>query len=200
MGLTKTKRAEAKAKRKWEKKMGKYSERVMSKMPHEMKGARFALEINRIFRKKQIQEKYKMGYRSQVAYTIRFTAQAQNNVDSPTEEEVNQCKESFYTFLAEAKVKCSGAFSDEFGVEVDEYNFALNFLAEDVKWYEDYEDVKAHTALQDLSKAWAENENKHIGGIFMRIGEEMDDLTEESWGEHDWDWMTLSRQIIVDWM
>ena len=178
--------------------MGNYSKDVMSKMPHQMKGARFALEINRIFRKKQIQEKYKMGYRSQVAYTIRFTAQAQNNVDSPTEEEVNQCKESFYTFLAEAKVKCSGVFGD--GVIVDEYNFALNFSAEDVKWYEDYEDVKAHEALQELSKSWVENENKHIGGIFMRIGEEMDDIVEEGWGEHDWDWLSLRREIVADWM
>ena len=42
-------------------------------------------------------------------------------------------------------------------------------------------------------------ENKHIGGIFMRIGEEIDDLTEESWGEHDWDWICMSRQIVVDW-
>lgn len=140
-----------------------------------------------------------MGYRSTVAYTIRFTAIPSNNIDSPTEEEVKECKLSFYTFLAEAKVKCAGAFSEEFGVKVDEYNFALNFIQENVKWYEDYEDVKVHTALQDLSKAWAEMENKNIGGIFMRIGEEMDDITQEGWGEHDWDWMYISRDIHVDW-
>lgn len=141
-----------------------------------------------------------MGYRSTVAYTIRFTPQVHSSeLLSPTDEEVKQCKESFYCFLAEAKVKHPTCFSEEFGVDVDEANMALNFLAEDVKWYEDYEDVKAHTALQDLSKAWAEMENKHIGGIFMRIGEEMDDMVQEAWGEHDWDWMHLSRQIIVDW-
>lgn len=178
--------------------MGNYSNKVMSKMPHQMKGARFALEINRIFRDKHIKEKYKMGYRSMVAYTIRFTAQS-NGVDSPTDEEVNQCKASFYTFLAEAKSKFSGCFTEEFGVKVDEFNFALNFFADHVKWYEDYEDVKAHESLIQLSKDWVDMENKNIGGIFMRIGEEMDDLTEESWGEHDWEWMTMSRQIIVDW-
>ena len=169
-------------------------------MPMEMKQARFNHELNRIFRSRKIQEKFKMGYRSTVAYTIRFTSTTANNVDSPTDEEIKECKESFYTFLAEAKVKYGGAFSEEFGVVVDEYNFALNFLAEDVKWYEDYQDVKTHEALIDLSKAWVEMENKHIGGIFMRVGEEMDDLVEESWGEHDWDWMCLSRQIVVDWM
>jgi hypothetical protein len=178
--------------------MGNYSNKVMSKMPHQMKGARFALEINRIFRAKQIKEKYKMGYRSMVAYTIRFTAQS-NGVDSPTDEEVNQCKASFYTFLAEAKSKFSGCFTEEFGVKVDEFNFALNFFADHVKWYEDYEDVKAHNALQDLSKSWAD-ENKHIGGIFMRIGEEMDDIVEEAWGEHDWEWLSIRREIVADWM
>ena len=176
-----------------------YSEKVMSKMPQEMKKARFNLEINRIFREKHIKEKYKMGYRSMVAYTIRFTAQS-NGVDSPTDEEIDQCKASFYTFLAEAKSKFSGCFTEEFGVKVDEFNFALNFYADHVKWYEDYEDVKAHTALQDLSKSWVEDENKHIGGIFIRIGEEMDDIVEEGWGEHDWDWLGVRREIVADWM
>ena len=185
--------------------MGKYSERVISRMPHQMKTARFNLEINRIFREKHIKEKYKMGYRSTVAYTIRFTAlcNASQGLTSPTDEELTKCKESFYTFLAEAKVKCSGAFSETFGVTVDEENLAINFLEEYVKWYEDYEDVKAHTALMDLSKEWAdegETANRNIGGIFMRIGEETDDVVEEGWGEHDWDWMCLSRQIVVDWM
>lgn len=140
-----------------------------------------------------------MGYRSTVAYTIRFTPIPDNNVDSPTEEAVKECKASFYCFLAEAKVKHPSCFSEEFGVKVDEENFALNFIASDVKWYEDYEDVKAHEALQDLSKAWVDMENKYIGGIFMRVGEEMDDLTEEGWGEHYWEWISMSRQIIVDW-
>ena len=190
--------------------MGKYSDRVMSKMPHEMKKARFNLEINRIFRAETLtklkKEKYKMGYRSTVAYTIRFTAlcDAQKGLVSPTDEELNQCKASFNVFLAEAKVKCSGAFNPDFGVEVDMDNLAINFLAEGVKWYEDYEDVKAHTSLYELSQAWAdeddENRNRNIGGIFVRIGEEADDIVEEGWGEHDWEWLHPSRQIICDWM
>lgn len=139
-----------------------------------------------------------MGYRSTVAYTIRFTPHYPSS-NSPTDEELTECNASFYTFLAEAKVKHHSCFSEDFGVEVDEPNRAINFLAENVKWYEDYEQVKDHEALISLSKEWVDMENKHIGGIFMRIGEEMDDMTEESWGEHDWEWMTMSRQIIVDW-
>jgi hypothetical protein len=144
-----------------------------------------------------------MGYRSMVAYTIRFTPipdpQAVDGAEYADAFDVKQCKASFYTFLAEAKSKFSGCFTEEFGVKVDEFNFALNFFADHVKWYEDYEDVKAHNALQDLAKSWAD-ENKHIGGIFMRIGEEMDDIVEEAWGEHDWEWLSIRREIVADWM
>jgi hypothetical protein len=146
-----------------------------------------------------------MGYRSTVAYTIRFTPhpspQEAEKGDSPTDEEISKCKESFYTFLAEAKVKYSGAFDDE-DVKVDEANMALNFLVENVKWYEDYEDVMVHEDLMSLSKEWAdegETANKHIGGIFIRIGEELDDIVQECWGEHDWEWLTIHRQIVCDW-
>ena len=139
-----------------------------------------------------------MGYRSTVAYTIRFTPMTSNNVDSPTEEELKECKASFYTFLAEAKVKFSGALEDR-GMTVDEGNMALNFIAYDVKWYETYEDVKVHEELMDLSKAWDEMGDKSVGGIFMRIGEEVDDIVQEGWGECDWDWLSIDRQIICDW-
>jgi len=139
-----------------------------------------------------------MGYRSTVAYTIRFTPMTSNNVDSPTEEELKECKESFYTFLAEAKVKLSGAVNDR-GMTVDEGNMALNFLANDVKWYESYEDVKMHEDLILLSKSWEEMGNESIGGIFMRIGEEVDDIVQEGWGEHDWDWLSIHREMVCDW-
>ena len=93
-------------------------------------------------------------------------------------------------------------------MNVDESNLALNFLASDVKWYEDYEDVKCHMALLQLAQDWAENTdekngetkgNKHIGGIFVRIGEETDDITEEYFGEHDWDWISIYRGVNCDW-
>ena len=139
-----------------------------------------------------------MGYRSTVAYTIRFTPMASNNVDSPTEEEVKECKASFYTFLAEAKVKYLGALDDK-GMTVDEGNMALNFIAYDVKWYETYEDVQVHDKLMELGQTWEDMGNKNIGGIFIRIGEEMDDIIQEAWGEHDYEWMHIHRSIECDW-
>jgi hypothetical protein len=179
--------------------MGRYSDKIMSSLPVEMKTARLNHELNRTFLDKRIKEKYKMGYRSTVAYTIRFTPII--TMESEGDEDVAKCKESFYTFLAEGKLKYGGAFSDE-SLNVNESNMAINFLAYDVKWYEDYEDVIVHENLISLAKEWAdegETANKNIGGIFMRIGEEMDDMVEESWGEADWDWMRIHRQIEVDW-
>ena len=52
-----------------------------------------------------------MGYRSNVAYTIRSTALAQSG-SSPTDEELLQAKLSFNLFLAEAKSKLSGVFGE----------------------------------------------------------------------------------------
>ena len=129
-----------------------------------------------------------MGYRSNVAYTIRFTGDDDTAV-----------KQSFYVFLAEAKTKFPLAFGDEC-LTVDEGNYALNFFAESVKWYEDYEDVKCHEELVNLARAWVDDqENKFIGGIFMRIGEETDDIVEDYFGEYDYQWMNISRSIFVDW-
>lgn len=139
-----------------------------------------------------------MGYRSTVAYTIRFTVDESGENVLNDNEAMEQCKASFYTFLAEAKVKFSGAFSDS-GMTVDEGNFAINYIAYDVKWYESYEDVQCHENLISLSKEWVDMENRNIGGIFTRIGEEIDDVIEESWGEADWDWIGISRSIHVDW-
>jgi hypothetical protein len=152
-----------------------------------------------------------MGYRSTVAYTIRFTAfpsqQELENGESPSDQEIQSAKESFYTFLSEAKVKFPSAISDS-AMTIDEKNLALNFFANDVKWYETYEDVKYHTELLQLAQDWAENVdeengdtkgNKHIGGIFVRIGEETDDITEEVFGEHDWDWVRVHREVVCDW-
>ena len=107
-----------------------------------------------------------MGYRSTVAYTIRFTAfpsqQEVENGESPSDQEIQSAKESFYTFLAEAKVKFPSAISDE-AMTIDEKNLALNFFTSDVKWYESYEDVKYHMELLQLAQDWTENTDEKNG-------------------------------------
>lgn len=141
-----------------------------------------------------------MGYRSTVAYTIRFVYH--KHPDRDDIEDRKKCEESFYTFIADAKANEDTAycFSEyEGGVfKVDEDNLAINFFAEDVKWYEDYSDVKCHEALISLSKSWADD-NEYIGGVFARVGEDLDDMVEESWGQSDYSWINIARSVCVDW-
>ena len=78
-----------------------------------------------------------------------------------------------------------------------------SFYAGHVKWYESYDDVKCHEALLDLSKEWADDgdcSNPYIGGAFARIGEEMEDMVEECWGQGDYDWIAIHRTMECDWM
>jgi hypothetical protein len=140
-----------------------------------------------------------MGYRSTVAYTIRFVAPNDN------EDTLEKCKGTFFTFLAEAKANeaTAGAFSEDDALEVDEQKMEFRFFADSVKWYESYPDVMCHEALMNLSKEWADDgdcSNPYIGGAFARIGEEMEDVIEECWGEGDYDWISVSRSMHCDWL
>jgi hypothetical protein len=143
-----------------------------------------------------------MGYRSTVAYTIRFETPSYDKPEERTDPE--EAKRSFYTFIGEAKAKetTAGAFTDE-DLKVDEEKLAIYFFAESVKWYEDYPDVKCHECLMGLAREWAddgENSNPFIGGAFARIGEETDDNIEEVWGNGEYDWVNIYRSMHCDWM
>jgi hypothetical protein len=133
-----------------------------------------------------------MGYRSDVAYTIRFVD------DHDTNNE-----QSFYTFLMEAKAnpKCQIALAE---VEIDHKKQAFYFSANDVKWYETYPEVASHDALIAQARSWVQQHlegklNCTIGVIFTRVGEDSNDVEEIAEGEYDWDWVRVSRQIITDW-
>ena len=176
-----------------------------SRIPKEMSRAKFVLDMRRANRSMAITQlrRANMGYRSEVAYTIRFNPNV--NGESPTEEVLEQCKASFNVFLAEAKVKCAGALDDE-DITINEDKCSISFLANWVKWYDSYPDVQMHVALMDLSKEWAEDtdvpfrgNNEYIGGMFHRIGEETDDVETDYWGNYDHEWMCINRQIVVDW-
>lgn len=133
-----------------------------------------------------------MGYRSDVAYTIRF-------VDDHDTNNV----QSFYTFLLEAKhnPKCAIALAE---VVVDEKRQRFTFNAENVKWYDSYPEVASHTALIDLARDWAEqvHEGKlhcRIGYSFVRIGEDVNDIEEIHGGDHNYDWIQVERRLNTDW-
>ena len=137
-----------------------------------------------------------MGYRSSVAYKIKFEDEGQWNV-----------------FMLEAKSKPETrlSFEDECLTVVHDKQ-EIRFVVDDVKWYEDYEDVKCHIQLLDLCDEYLERQEKNFvdGGatnikepvvsyLFRRIGESEDDLEERHGGDPDWDWVELIRYMRVDW-
>jgi hypothetical protein len=143
-----------------------------------------------------------MGYRSTVAYTIRFIARHSPDTDDIVEE--RKAKGAFFTFIAEAKSKdtIAGAFLDE-DLKVDEENLTIHFFADNVKWYESYEDVQCHECLMGLSREWADGgdcSSPYIGGAFVRIGEELEDMVQEVWGEGQYEWIEIHRSMHCDWL
>ncbi len=93
-----------------------------------------------------------MGYRSDVAYTIRFKS-----------------KEHRIRFMATA-VLGSEIKLDEFGLLNDE---TIIFKYDDIKWYAEYEYVIAHKQLLEDAKA------QGCGWEFCRVGEELGDIEQD---------------------
>jgi hypothetical protein len=144
-----------------------------------------------------------MGYRSTVAYSIRIT---------PDSGDITQEKlrGAFAVFLEEAMANentkpCFNdiAEDDKDGMEVDRERCTINFFADHVKWYEDYEDVTCHEALLQMARDWVDEDNPHsryIGYIFVRVGENSDDIVEDCGGNYDWDWVSVYRTVNCDWL
>ena len=133
-----------------------------------------------------------MGYRSDVAYTIRFTSDHDtNNV------------QSFYTFLAEAKSNPAYALALE-EADIDEKRQRINFHATSIKWYESYVNIASHNALVEMARLWCTEvlEGRlhcSIGVMFLRVGEDTSDIDIMNAGAYDYEWVYTSRQIIMDW-
>ena len=131
-----------------------------------------------------------MGYRSSVAYTIRFVSD---------DDRLNT--QSFYTFIAEAKSKeaCRAALEE---CDVDENKLQINYHVEDVKWYDNYSHVDNHMKLIELANDTIETYEdlkECIGYVFARVGENDDDTEWRANGESDINWLWVKREIIKDW-
>jgi hypothetical protein len=131
-----------------------------------------------------------MGYRSSVAYTIRFVSD---------DDRLNT--QSFYTFIAEAKSKeaCRAALEE---CDVDENKLQINYHVEDVKWYDSYSHVENHMKLIELANDTIETYEdlkECIGYVFARVGENDDDTEWRANGESDINWLWVKRDLIKDW-
>lgn len=110
-------------------------------------------------------------------------------------------KSDYWGFVAEAKLdpETSACFDDEGFKQNDEHS-ALQFGADQVKWYPDYEDVKCHKAL--WLKALEREEQSHnvCDGYYVRIGEEIDDIEEKYFGDDPpFDYINIERSIQLNW-
>lgn len=118
-----------------------------------------------------------MGYRSDVAYVIKF-----------------KDKESLEAF------KVSTLFEDKdmreamADCETVEKDDVIRYTVESVKWYPDYPEVKAHHRLIEAACDEPFNANARM----IRIGEELDDIECEDWGDDDWcpwDYIEVIRSL-----
>jgi len=135
-----------------------------------------------------------MGYRSDVAYTIRFKKE-----------------EDYHLFILETKAKpeVAGALGE---CDLDDKRFRIDFEAESVKWYDSYPDVQIHEKLIEQAADWC-NDDDHqaiketgqtaifsgrdyrLGFVFVRVGEDSDDVERREGGFSDYDWLYVRRTI-----
>ena len=134
-----------------------------------------------------------MGYRSDVAYTVRFKSDHDTNNT-----------QSFFTFLAE--IKCDPLASSALDeVTVLESRQEINFSCESTKWYDSFEEVKAHERIIEIADEWCNDpdNNSGIWYTFARVGEEMEDndyrQNSGTGVTYDYDAVHISRQIVTDW-
>jgi len=151
-----------------------------------------------------------MGYRSEVAYGVKV--HDINCNDEATEEEKNLSSDGIFLLMLtemqqdEVARKC---FDDTHEINkyltIDKENRTIVFEAMDtLKWYENYEDVKAHERVYQIMEEYAElyayrnNISNPVSCAFIRIGEDIDDLEERGAGYDPWSIMNVTRGIDIN--
>lgn len=108
-----------------------------------------------------------MGYRSEVAYVIEF-----DDVD---------IKEKWVA-LAKLHPTHSVALKECNFVD-DMTTTCITAYFSHVKWYESFDDVKAHTHMLESLQDGDADVDKGINARFVRIGEDADDCVDEAYGD-----------------
>ena len=131
-----------------------------------------------------------MGYRSNVAYVIRFKDKA-------------QCE----AFLALQLAKADKWITEAIGELTRVNENVLGFHHDHVKWYDDFDDVKAHLVLMhdsiDLFNETPDGKelpyDEQTGYRFIRLGEEDDDnvVEEEGNSEQLYEYIEWYRNVEV---
>jgi len=109
-----------------------------------------------------------MGYRSEVAYVIRFAN-----------------KEMRDLFVNLQRAKADPHINEALSELVEVEDCLLGYHADWVKWYDGYEGVKAHETLMSDSIDMFNQDEDIVGWRFVRLGEESDDNVQEEAGNSD---------------
>jgi len=147
-----------------------------------------------------------MGYRSEVAYGIKVDDIVWS--DQATEEEKNLSADGLFLLMLtemqgdEIAKKC---FDDTYDINVhltvNKEARTILFHEDSLKWYDSYEDVKAHERLYEIMVEYADDFNEKQGMenpvscSFIRIGEEIEDIEESGSGFDPWSIMSVYRGI-----
>ena len=106
-----------------------------------------------------------MGYRSDVAYVIGF-------------KDRQVMSEFIAVVMAVGTDHQRDALKE---CHLDWEHHSINFHESDVKWYDDFPEVQAHHELMEMA---LERDEKN-GFSFTRLGEDMNDVQEETEGNYD---------------
>jgi hypothetical protein len=109
-----------------------------------------------------------MGYRSEVAYVIRFKDKAMREL-----------------FVNLQRAKADKHINEALSELVEVEDCLLGYHADWVKWYDGYEGVKAHETLMSDSIDMFNQDEDIVGWRFVRLGEESDDNVQEENGNSD---------------
>jgi hypothetical protein len=123
-----------------------------------------------------------MGYRSEVAYILRFAN-----------------KEMRELFVSLQRAKADPHINEALNELVEVEDCLLGYHADHVKWYDSYADVIAHqTLLKETISLF--NEKEDITGYrFIRLGEEQEDNIDEEEGNSDelYEYVDWNRQANI---
>jgi hypothetical protein len=122
-----------------------------------------------------------MGYRSEVAYVVAFKDEEQRD-----------------TFIALQLAKKDDNMNEALKEVKKLESNKLFYYASDVKWYDSYPIVMAHTNIYWEAVDMFGDDG--AGYRFTRIGEEVEDIEISEDGEYDdlWDYTSISRTIDVE--
>jgi hypothetical protein len=133
-----------------------------------------------------------MGYRSHVKALV-YPDAPEDPMSNPQFKEYNTEKYEALKVLLKTTFGhlMADAYFDETCFEFDDRREHLVFTADDVKWYDGYEDVQAfHRFLLDVTELGYCTE-------FVRVGEETDDIQQDSTGNDIEYLLNVSRSIEI---